>query len=225
MHRFWALTPILFLAFQAHARVVDFHGDIRIAKSGELTVTERITVEAKEGAPGFARELPARAVVADVIRNGHPEPFVFEGNRLRIGYAPLAKGRHRYQIVYRSSRHVAFLDYHDELRWSVDGLAVERATAEVTLPSTVPRRDIRVKTGHESFVRDGRAAFRSTKPLGPTEAMAFTVRFPKDVVTAPGLGQRTAWFWDDYKGLVGVLALLVANAGVLLMIKNPSSRA
>ncbi|MGH8690948.1 MAG: DUF2207 domain-containing protein [Burkholderiales bacterium] len=201
--------------------VVDFHSDIRIAKNGELTVTERITIEAKGGAPGLQRELPGAPRIVEVIRNGHPEPYVLEGNRLRTGSGALAPGRHRYQIVYRGTRHIAFGDYHDELLWSVSGLAVERATAEVTLPSTVPRRDIRVRTDHESFVRDGRAAFRTTRPLGQKEAMIFAVRFPKDIVAAPGFGQQAFWFWDDYKGLLGVLALLAFNAG---MLKSFSAR-
>jgi len=222
VNRFWALTPIFLLAFHAHSEVLEFHADIRISKSGELSVSERIVVEANEGAPGLARELPGAPVIADVLRNGQPEPYVLEGNRLRTGSAPLAKGRHTYQITYRVARRVAFLDFHDELRWSVGGLAMRRATAEVSLPSSVPRRDIRVQTEHESFVRDGRAAFRSTKPFGPKEAMTFAVRFPKDVVAAPGFGQRARWYWDDCKGMLGVLALLVFNALVLLRIRGQS---
>jgi hypothetical protein len=199
--------------------VVDLHADIRVAKSGELTVIERITVEARQGAGGLMRELPPGSSVVDVIRSGHPEPHVLEGTRLRIGSVPLAKGRHRYQITYRSPRQIDFLDYHDELRWSIGGLAVERVTAEVALPSSVPRRDIKVTSEHESFVRDGRAAFRTRKPLGEKESLSFTVRFPKNVVAAPGVDARARWFWDDYKGLLGVLVLLLGAAAVLLHLR------
>jgi len=205
--------------------VLDLHADIRVAKSGELTVTERITVEARQGAGAFARELPPGSTVVDVIRNGHPEPHVLDDGRLRISNAPLAKGRHRYQVTYRSPRQVHFLDYHDELRWSIRGLAMERVTAEVTLPASVPRRDIKVTTEHESFVRDGRAAFRSRKPLAEKESLSFTLRFPKDVVAAPGLGQRARWFFDDYQGLLAVLAGLGATAAVLCRIRILSARA
>jgi hypothetical protein len=200
--------------------VLDLHADIRIATTGELSVTERITVEAREGAGGLARDLPPGSRIVDVMRDGRPEPHVLDGRRLRIGNAPLAKGRHRYQVTYRSPRQVDFLAYHDELRWTIGGLAVERVTAEVTLPASVPRRDIKVKTEHESFVRDGRAAFRSRKPLGEKESLAFTLRFPKEVVTAPGVEQRARWFWEDYRGLLGVLALLLCSAGVLLHLKR-----
>jgi hypothetical protein len=204
--------------------VLDLHADIRVAKSGELTVVERITVEAREGGGGFARELPPGSTVVDVIRNGHPEPHILEGTRLRIGSVPLAKGRHRYQITYRSPRQIDFLDDHDELRWSIGGLAVERVTAEVALPSSVPRRDIKVKTEHESFVRDGRAAFRSRKPLAEKETLSFAVRFPKDVVAGPGVDQRARWFWEDYGGLLAVLLLLLAAAAVLVHLKYSSKR-
>ncbi len=216
----WFLIPILFLASQVEGRILDFHSDIRVSKSGELTVTERITLEANEGAPGFERELPGAPRIVDVIRNGHPEPWVLDGNRLRIGRKPLARGRHLYQIVYRSTRQVAFLDFHDELAWRIGGLAVERTTAEVTLPGMVPRRDIRVMSEHQSFVRDGRAAFRSLRPLAANEAMSFAVRFPKDVVAAPGFGQRARWFWDDYKGVLGVVLLLLGNAAVLVRLNQ-----
>lgn len=216
----WALLSILFLAFQVEGRILDFHSDIRVSKSGELTVTERITLEASEGAPGLERELPGAPRIVDVIRNGHPEPWVLDGNRLRIGRKPLARGRHLYQIVYRSTRQVAFLDFHDELAWSIGGVAVERATAEVTLPGIVPRRDIRVTSEHQSFVRDGRAAFRSLRPLAANESMSFAVRFPKDVVSTPGFSRRASWFWDDYKGVVAVLLLLLGNTAVLISLNR-----
>ena len=86
--------------------------------NGELTVTERITLEVDDRQPHsvLRRELRAPIVVADVIRNGHPEPWLLEpdgdGARLRIGKpgAALPHGRHTYQIAYRSQRQVRFLD-------------------------------------------------------------------------------------------------------------------
>jgi hypothetical protein len=199
--------------------VLDLHGQIRIAKSGELTVIERITIEAREGASGLSRELPPGSKIVDVVRNGHPEPWVLDGRRLRVGAAPLAKGRHRYEITYRSLRQVHFLDQYDELRWSIGGLAMERVTAEIILPVSVPRHELRVRTEHESFVRDGRAAFRSRKPLTGKESLGFTLRFPKGVVTPPGVEQRARWWWDDYRGLLGVLVLLLGAAAVLLHLR------
>jgi hypothetical protein len=215
-----ALTPIFFalccaLPAPAAARVLDFHSDIRVAKSGELTVTERITVEVEENAPGLQRELASASRIVDVIRNGHPEPYALDGARLRIGGAPLPQGRHLYQITYRNPRQIRFLNGHDELRWNLNG--AERVTAEVILPANVPAREIRTESGgpdSQSFVRDGRAAFRSK------EGVTIVVRFPKGVVAEPGVGRRARWFYDDNKGLLLVLVGLGLTAWVLARLRK-----
>jgi hypothetical protein len=207
------------ISLQASGKALDFHSELRLAKGGELTVTERITLEVQEGAPGLVRELPASARVVDVIRNGHPEPYVLDDGRLRIGRAPLPAGRHLYQISYRVLRQVQFLERHDELHWSLKG--AERITAEVILPAAVPARDVKAEASgkdSQTFVRNGRAAFRAG------DAMTIVVRFPKDVVTAPSIGQRARWFFADYLGLLLVVAGLSLTAAALLHLKNLSAR-
>ena len=211
----------LLAAFPAPARILDFHTDIRVAKSGELSVTERITVEVEPGQAfsGLVRELNGPVSPIDVIRNGHPEPHTLEETRLRVGAAPLTPGRHLYQISYRTTRHIRFQDGYDELRWKL--APAERITAEVILPATVPARDIR--TGalggeHESFVRDGRAAFRARQPV------TLVMRFPNDVVASPGIGQRVRWFLSDYGGILLVVLGLGLTAWVLYRFKSLSAR-
>ncbi len=209
----------MIFSMQGQARIVDFHSDIRIARNGELSVTERITLEVDDRQPHavLRRELRAPIVVADVIRNGHAEPWLLEpdgdGARLRIGKpgAALPHGRHTYQIAYRSQRQVRFLDAHDELHWRLG--PAERITAEIVLPSSVPHREIRADAGKDaqSFVRDGRAAFRATRAIAPHEEVMVVVRFPKNVVSEP----RT-----EYRGLLAVLLLLLASAGVLLKLQR-----
>jgi hypothetical protein len=211
------------VSMQTYGRVVDFHSDIRIARDGELSVTERITLEVDDRQPHsvLRRELRAPIVVADVIRNGHPEPWLLEpdgdGARLRIGKAgaALPHGRHTYQIAYRSQGQVRFLDAHDELHWRLG--PAERITAEIVLPSSVPRREIRADAGKDaqSFVRDGRAAFRAMRAIAPHEEVMVVVRFPKNVVAQPK---------TDYRGLLAVLALLASAAGVLFRLKTLSGR-
>jgi len=212
--------------FSVQARVLDFHSDIRLAKSGELTVTERISVQAQGKTPGLVRELPQAARVVDVIRDGHPEPYALDAGRLRIGGAGVAEGRHLYQVTYRCARRVAFLADHDALHWNLRG--GERITAEVVLPVSVPAREIKVEvvTGargeqggdYQSFVRDGRAAFRGK------DGMAIVVRFPKGVVAEPGIGQRARWFFSDYFGALLVLAMLGLTAWVLVVMARMSAR-
>jgi hypothetical protein len=202
----------LLLAGTAGARILDSHTEIRIAKSGEVTVTERVELQVDPRQPHsvLLRDIAAPARVLDVLRNGRPEPWelVNEGARLRIGARgkALENGRHVYQIAYRARAQVRFLDYHDELRWNLP--PADRITAEVSLPASVPARDMRVTaTGgdYQGFLRDGRAAVRSAK-----QPIVVTVRFPKDVVAAPEL---------DYRGLVFVLGGLLAAAGAMFWIK------
>jgi len=213
------LLLAFFCAFPAHARVLDVHSEIRVSKSGELAVTERITLEVREKTGALQRELPQASRVVDVIRNGHPESYVLDGVRLRVGVAAVPAGRHQYQITYRSSRRIAFLSDHDALHWNLKG--GERITAEVILPSSVPARLIKVEASggqYQTFVRDGRAAFRSQDNL------SIVVRFPKGVVAEPAIGQRARWFFSDYFGALLVLATLGLTAGVLLQLKKLSAR-
>ena len=213
------LLILLFWALPGHARVLDVHSEIRVAKSGELIVTERITLETGKRGEDLERELPQASHVVEIIRNGHPEAYVLDGLRLRLGGAGLPEGRHLYQITYRCARRIAFLPEHDALHWSLKG--GERLTAEVILPSSVPARQIKVEASGgdtQSFVRDGRAAFRSQAPI------AIVVRFPKGVVTEPGVDQRTRWFISDYFGVLLVVALLALSAWVILQLRRLSAR-
>ena len=219
-----ALCLGMMFSIHGQARIVDFHSDIRIARNGELSVTERITLEVDDRQPHsvLRRELRAPIEVEDVIRNGHPEPWLLEpdgdGARLRIGKpgAALEHGRHTYQIAYRSQRQVRFLDAHDELHWRLG--PAERITAEVILPTSVPAREIRVEAGKDaqSFVRNGRAAFRAMRAIAPHEEVMVVVRFPKNVVSQPKM---------DYRGLLAVLVLLAASAAVLLRLRRLAGNA
>jgi hypothetical protein len=205
-------------AASSQARVPDLHSEIRVAQSGELTVTERITVEAGQNVPRLERELPRDSRVLEVIRDGHPESYVIDGVRLRVGGKAVTEGRHLYQITYRAARRIAFLGDHDALHWNLKG--GERITAEVVLPASVPARQIRVEASggeYQSFVRDGRAAFRSQ------DGIAIVVRFPKGVVAEPGIGQRARWFFSDYFGTLLVLTALGLTAWTLLQLRNSGS--
>lgn len=218
-----AILALALLPASAFCRVVDFHSDIRIARSGEVAVTERITLEVDDRHPHsvLRRELRGPVTVSEVIRNGHPETWTLEadagGARLRVGKPgeALAHGRHTYQITYRSEHQVRFLDRYDELQWPLG--PAERITAEIILPSSVPAREIRAEAGKDaqSFVRDGRAAFRSLRAIAPHEEVMVVVRFPKNVVERAKV---------DYRGLLAVLLLLGLAAALLYRLKVLSAR-
>jgi hypothetical protein len=207
---------LFFLISLAQARVVDVHAEIRVAKNGELTVIERITVDARRKGPLPVRELPGTARVAEVIRDGHPASYVMDGATLRFA-APLPEGRHLYQVTYRSARRIAHLDDHDALHWSAKDS--ERITAEVILPGGVPAREIKADgkgVEYQSFVRDGRAAFRAR------DYMSIVVRFPKGVVAEPGFAGRMGWFFEDFAGLLMVCLGLGLTAVLLFRLKSAS---
>ena len=214
-----ALLVALLAALPAYGRLLDFHTEIRAAKSGELTVTERLTLEVDERRPHtvLLRDLPSDAKLVDIIRNGHPEGYTTDGQRVRIGKSALDHGRHTYQLTYRTPRPRPPGGGLDELAWRIDGgdYGVERITVEIMLPATVPARDIKIVAAkdQQSFVRDGRAAFRSTRPLGPGEAMIVALRFPHGVVASPRFA---------YGGPAMVLVLLLLTAGVLYWLKLKS---
>lgn len=252
MRRLALLLLGLATSASAAERITDFHSDIRIARSGELAVTERFTVQV-EGAKvkhGILRDFPTgyrdRAgnkvnvpfSVQRVTRNGQPEPYVVErlgsrnggqGFRVRIGDAGvlLPHGPHTYEIAYRTARQLGFFDEHDELYWNVNGngwtLPFDRITAEVRLPQAIAASLLRAEayTGlqgargrsYASFVRDGGAAFRSTRAFQPREGMTVVVAFPKGLVEQPTRQQRIQWFLSDNRavgvGIAGALLVFV----------------
>ena len=213
----------MIIVVPVYGRVLDFHTDIRAAKSGELTVTERLTLQVDDRHPYsvLLRDLPAEAKLVDIIRNGHPETYKSEKSparlRVRIGSSTLDHGRHTYQLQYRTPRPRPPGGALDELAWRIDSgdYRVERITAEITLPALVPARDIRVvaASDQQTFVRDGRAAFRSTRALAPGEAMTIALRFPHGIVASPRFA---------YGGLLIVLALLLVTAAVLYWLQKES---
>lgn len=230
----------------AQERVLEFHSDIRIGADGGLLVTERIAVQA-EGRSirrGILRDFPtdyrdrvgARVKVPfevlAVSRNGRSEPWALQsmsnGVRIRIGNAAvnLPRGRHEYEITYRTSRQLGFFKLHDELYWNVNGngwtFAMDRISADVTLPSAVPADKLRLEayTGpqgargrdYEAEAREGGASFRTTRALPDFQGLTIVVEFPKGVVREPSLLERLRWWIGDNQ------AVLTGAAGFALLL-------
>jgi uncharacterized membrane protein YgcG len=170
MHR--KLIPALLFSFFAlvsggqSARAMEvirsYHADIDVAKSGALTVTETITVEAENEQirHGIYRDFPLTFTGDDgqmhrvdfdlvsIKRDGQPEDFKSEGldgrgTRILIGKADVIvpTGEHTYEIAYRTGRQIRYFPNHDELFWNVTGngwqFPIEEATATVILPPDV----------------------------------------------------------------------------------------
>ncbi len=243
------LVALLLAALSAAAqeRVLSFHSDIRIAADGELFVTERIEVqvEQREIKRGILRDFPtdyrdrtgARVKVpfkvVAVSRNGNTETWSVQphanGERIRIGNAGvmLPRGRHVYEITYRTSRQLGFFADHDELYWNVNGngwtFAMDRISADVMLPAAVGADKLKLQayTGsqgeqgrnYKAEARDGGASFHTTRLLGPRQGLSIVVMFPKGLVQQPSFLERLGWWFGDNRsvlpGAIGLVVLLL----------------
>ncbi len=162
------LLSLLSLTAFAEERIVEFASDIEVKPSGELVVTENITVvaEGRDIRRGIYRDFPTRYEdrsgrrvtvpfeVASVRRNGEREDWhtesISNGVRVYFGSAnrTLEHGQHTYELTYRTSRQIGFFEDFDELYWNVTGNAwgfpIERASAVVNLPSGASIGDLRL---------------------------------------------------------------------------------
>ncbi|PCK81391.1 DUF2207 domain-containing protein [Rhizobium sophoriradicis] len=164
--RFFGICLALILLVAAPAafatELIDsFVSDIALERSGAMTVTETVTVNA-EGyriKHGIFRDFPLyftnaggrrRSVDFDVVsvkRDGKDEPWHTEkitgGIRIYTGMAELtvSPGLHRYVFTYRTNRQIRYFDDHDELYWNVTGngwlFPIRSVTATVKLPPGV----------------------------------------------------------------------------------------
>ncbi|TCU37342.1 DUF2207 domain-containing protein [Rhizobium azibense] len=176
IRRLFGLCVILFMALAAYgasaAEVINsFASDLRLEKSGAMTVTETITVNAEGNRirRGIFRDFPLtfvdeggrrRSVDFDVIsvrRDGKDEPWKTEsvsgGIRIYAGSEDvmLAPGRHEYAFTYTTDRQIRYFADYDELYWNVTGngwiFPIMAATATVNLPDGVTATDTNVFTG------------------------------------------------------------------------------
>ncbi|NKM82341.1 DUF2207 domain-containing protein, partial [Rhizobium leguminosarum] len=176
--RFFGFCFVLLLMLTAPvafaAEVIDsFASDIALDKSGAMSVTETITVNA-EGDQinhGIFRDFPLYFTAADsrrrsvdfdmvsVKRDGEEEPWhtesISRGIRIYAGSADVTvtPGRHRYVFTYRTNRQIRYFDDHDELYWNVTGngwiFPIRLATATVKLPPGVGATETTFFTGPE----------------------------------------------------------------------------
>ncbi|PKA39522.1 DUF2207 domain-containing protein, partial [Rhizobium sullae] len=198
IRRLFGLCFILFLAFVAHrasaAEVINsFASDIKLEKSGAMTVTETITVNAEGDRirRGIFRDFPLtfvdeedrrRTVDFDVVsvkRDGNDEPWKTEsisgGIRIYAGSEDvmLPPGRHQYAFTYTTNRQIRYFEDHDELYWNVTGngwiFPIMAATATVTLPDGVSAIDTNFFTGPFGATdKNARISGSDTRPIFST---------------------------------------------------------
>lgn len=147
----WAQTP-------STERITSFDSQVTMSRSGEVEVTETITVIARgdQIRRGIFRDFPTQRGqqwygpyrvsfdILDVSRDGQPESWFVErggyATRLYIGdnNRILRPGTYTYKITYRTDRQVGFFADRDELIWNVTGnfwaFPIDRATATIIPP-------------------------------------------------------------------------------------------
>lgn len=175
---------ILFPYAQAAEEILSFDSAIQIKPSGELFVTETITVNAEGNQirRGIYRDFPTKyqdryghAVnvgfeVLSVLRDNRNEAWHVEskrnGTRVYIGSADhtLPAGTYTYKLQYRTTHQLGFFESFDELYFNITGngwdFQIVRATAVITLPSQVARERLKIAsyTGHQgSTTNDAKA--------------------------------------------------------------------
>ncbi len=168
MREFLLALLLLPMAAAAEERIVEFASEIEVQRSGEMEVTEKITVnaEGRDIRRGIYRDFPTRyeerggqrtTVPFELVslrRNGEIEDRRVEsidnGVRIYMGSEGrrLEPGEHTYTLVYRTDWHVGFFEDFDELYWNVTGNAwgfpIDRASAVVTLPPGASRDELRL---------------------------------------------------------------------------------
>ena len=143
---------------RADERITDYSSDVRVSQTGELIVTENISVNAEgvEILHGIFRDFPTIYTkhgqrihvgfdVLSVALDGHDEPYSVEGiedgRRVKIGDpdALLPQGPHRFTLIYSTDRQIAFRADYDELYWNVTGnfwqFPIDHAEATIELPA------------------------------------------------------------------------------------------
>ena len=200
----------------ADERILSYDTTITVNRDGTLLVQEAIRVRAEGNniRRGIFRDFPTiypandgRQIVVgfsfqSATRDGQPEPWRTEargnGVRIYLGSAAvsLPHGEHVYELTYRTDRQMGYFADHDELYWNATGngwgFSIDRATARVNLPDSVPRADIKLEAytgpqgtqGKDYIARlDGITPFfETTSGLAAREGLTIVAMWPKGYI-------------------------------------------
>ena len=159
--------PIVALATE---QINNFDVNIVVQKSGDIIVTEAITITAEgnqirrgiyRDLPRFmdydGAKLPVNYDIRGVSRDGRNEPHELsrDGNafRIRIGDANtfISHGEHIYVIEYLVKNQIRYFENFDELYWNVTGnywnFPIAKARATIHLPEGARIGDVAGYTG------------------------------------------------------------------------------
>ncbi len=234
----WAVVPGV-----AEEVIRNFVSDVTVNEDGSLDVKETISVrvELKQIKHGILRDFPTDykdrngvrvrvgLEVLSVMRDGLDESFIVEnisnGKRIKIGKADvfLSGGEEtKYEIRYRTTRQIGFLEKFDELYWNVTGngwtFPIERASTVIRLPDGAAVIQSSVYTGFQGVAgKDARVtssnadrfAAETTRRLEAEEGFTVAVAFRKGFVTPPTEAQKQRDWLSDNLGYFGLALTLL----------------
>jgi hypothetical protein len=177
-----AVVLLLLAVLPATAAEVirNFHADVTLDKSGLVTVTEQIEVNAEgyDIKHGIFRDFPLTFRKPDggigevdfelkaVRRDGSNEPwhteYIDNGIRIYAGDKDsyVSSGRHVYEFAYETNRQVRYGTDADTFMWNITGnfwkFPILRSSADIHLPDGVEASRVQVFTG--AFGYEGKDA-------------------------------------------------------------------
>lgn len=204
------LSLLAALPLQARERVLSMHADIEVSRTGEVLVTETISIvaEGKRFRHGITRVLPQGENMTDALeiisleRDGRPEEYrrsaADAGIRIHVGKKAdvLAPGEYTYKLTYRVGSQILQAGEEDVFNWNVTGrwdVPIEQASATARLPKGVRVLSIRSYAGMpETTNRDlsvteraGALTFATLQRLEPEERLSFEIVLPRDAIQPP----------------------------------------
>ena len=250
MFRFLAALVLLALAAPlalAAERIESFHSHIVVEKSGDLVVTETITVRAEGNRikRGIFRDIPRLREgrkeknpfeVLSVKRDGKKENYRTEkigqgGIRIRIGHAKvfLGPGSYTYEITYRTGRQLYFEEKRDALYWNVNGteweFPADKVGATVVLPEGIKGTEVWGYTGtrgaqgedYRAEVTGTGATIEATRPFRARENLTVVLEWPPGLLEERAYEEARASIFRDHP-LAAWGLLLLAGALVYYLV-------
>lgn len=241
--------PVLFLLLAisepafAVERIISFDSNVTILDSGALEVSDTMVVRAERQQikRGIYRDFNTRVTlpngnsgtvsydILEVTRDGNQEPFhtqQFSGAlRLFIGeeHTFLNIGVHTYNIRYKASRQVQFLDEFELLDWNVTGnfweFPIDRATVNLTLPPNGKFNNIEfftgsfgAKTGKGSLTLSpagDKATIVAASQLQPGDGLTIRADIIKGSIKQPTEFESLFWYLRDHIQNIGAVLVLI----------------
>lgn len=187
-----------------------------VEKDGFVTITERIELTAlgREIKRGIVRKFPTDYAAADgrTVRTGFElisakldgedvnssveRKDAYLEIRLGSSNVMLDRGRHVYEIIYKTRGWIAFREKFDEFYWNVTGnewtFPIEKAAYRVVLPEGGVILKSAGFTGYKGdkgadFKQLPDGSFQTTRYFRPGEGLTVTVAWEKGLVEAPSL--------------------------------------